>query len=104
MVVELDDKSFSSKVENAKGGILVDFWAPWCGPCKMMAPVFDELSKQYDDITFAKVNVDEYGDIAGKYDVRGIPTLIFFKDGKEVNRITGFAPKDRLSEEILNTF
>ncbi len=81
--------------------ILVDFWADWCGPCRMMAPVFEELSGEFEGkLDFGKVNTDEEPDISGKYNITGIPCLILIKDGKEVDRIVGFAPKDLLRSKI----
>lgn len=100
MVTEFTPETFKSKVAEAKGISVVDFWAPWCGPCKMMGPVFEEISQHYDDLNFGKVNVDEHTDIAGQYDVQSIPTIIFFKDGKEVNRSMGFMTKEQFMEEV----
>jgi len=100
MATEFTTETFNSKVVKGKGVAVVDFWAPWCGPCKMMGPVFEEMSNHYDDLTFGKVNVDELGDISGQFDVQSIPTIIFFKDGKEVHRAMGFMQKEQFMEEI----
>jgi len=100
MATEFTSETFNSQVVKGKGIAVVDFWAPWCGPCKMMGPVFEEMSHHYDDLTFGKVNVDELGDISGKFDVQSIPTVIFFKDGKEVHRTMGFMQKEQFMEEI----
>ena len=100
MATELTPETFKSKVTSAKGVAVIDFWAPWCGPCKMMGPVFEEMSHHYDDLTFGKVNVDEHGEIASQFDVQSIPTIIYFKDGKEVNRSMGFMTKDQFMDEI----
>lgn len=100
MATDFTPETFKSKVIQGKGVAVVDFWAPWCGPCKMMAPVFNELAEHNDDLTFGKVNVDEHGDIAGQFDVQSIPTIIFFKDGKEVHRAMGFMSKEQLNEEL----
>ena len=79
---------------------VVDFWATWCGPCKMLSPIIDELSKNNTDITIGKINVDENPNISSQYNVRGIPTLIFFEDGKEVDRIVGVTSKPSLQTKI----
>ena len=93
MVKKITEQEF----ENERiGTILVDFYADWCGPCKMVSPIVDELSEDNNDIAFRKVNVDEEANLAIRYNVRSIPTLILFKDGKEVDRVVGFAPKQRL--------
>jgi len=88
----------------SKGKVIVDFWAEWCGPCKVLGPIFEELSKELTDIKFAKINVDEQGEIAGEYGVRGIPTMILFKDGEEIDRIVGMLPKDALKQKIESAF
>ncbi len=93
MVKKITEQEF--KNENA-GLILVDFYADWCGPCKMVSPIVDELANENHDLGFRKVNVDEENNLALRYNVRSIPTLILFKDGKEVDRVVGFSPKPRL--------
>lgn len=98
----LTESNFKEKT--AKGNVIVDFWAEWCGPCKMIGPIFEELSKEMKDIAFTKLNVDENGEIAGEHGVRGIPTMILFTDGKEVGRIVGFMPKEALKSKIESTF
>ena len=98
MAKELDAKSFK---EHISGGLaLVDFWAPWCGPCQMLGPVIEELSKEMTDVKIGKLNVDENGELSGKYQVSGIPTIILFKNGEMVDRRTGVSPKDELKKWI----
>lgn len=97
----LDNENFDKIVKNSDKPVVIDFWAPWCGPCKMMGPVFEEISNEMNDkAVFCKLNTDEQGDLAGPYGVSGIPTLLVLKDGKEVDRIVGFMPKEALKEKI----
>ena len=99
--VEISDSNFAEKVLQSATPVLVDFWAPWCGPCRMVAPVVDELAEEYDSrIIFGKVNVDENAKIASKYGIMSIPTLILFKDGKPLSNIVGFRPKDQLKKDL----
>lgn len=95
MVKELNETNFVDEVLNSKVPVLVDFWAEWCGPCRMLAPTIDELAKEYDQqkIKICKLNVDENPKIAAKYGIMAIPTIIIFKDGKPVEQITGVRNK-----------
>lgn len=93
----VESKDFEAEVR--EGVSVVDFYADWCGPCKMIAPVFEELSKEIP-ANFIKINVDNSQDIAAKFQVASIPTLVILKDGKEVDRIVGFVPKASLESKI----
>jgi thioredoxin 1 len=94
-------KEWQKEVINSDVPVFVDFWADWCGPCRMVVPIFDELSKEYDGkVKFAKVNVDDANEIAAKYNVFSIPTLIVFKDGEVLSQQTGASPKDALKSLI----
>lgn len=88
------------EAETASGLTVVDFWASWCGPCKMQAPILDELANELTDVKFAKVNVDEQQELAVRYRVDAIPTLCFIRDGKLVNQAVGLTQKDRLKAMI----
>ncbi len=96
--IEITDQNFDNDVLKSSDPILVDFWADWCGPCKMIAPVLEELAKDFNGrIKIAKMNIDESPMTPGKYNVRSIPTLILFKDGKPVDQQLGAQPKSKLS-------
>ncbi len=96
-LLHVNDKSFSSEVLQSDLPVLVDFWATWCGPCKSIGPVVDELAKEYAGrVKIAKLNVDENPATPSQYSVRGIPTLILFKGGKVLEQIVGAVPKTRL--------
>ena len=98
---EFTDSNFKSQVLEAKGVTLVDFWAPWCGPCRMMTPVIDETANNYQGkATIGKLNTDDNPNIAAQFSIRSIPTIIVFKDGKPVDTITGAVPKDQLASKI----
>ncbi|NLU38133.1 MAG: thioredoxin [Bacteroidales bacterium] len=98
-ILTLTDKNFQQQTKNRL--VLVDFWAEWCAPCRMMAPILNEVAAELDGKAFVgKVDVQKYQNLATKFKVRGIPTLILFKDGKEVNRFVGVKTKDFLLKEI----
>ncbi len=100
-VVEISDSDFESEVLKSDLPTLVDFWAPWCGPCKAIAPVIADMSKKYDGkVKFTKMNVDNNPETPSKFGVRAIPTLIFFKNGEVVDQVTGAVGKDQLTAMI----
>jgi thioredoxin 1 len=100
-VPEFDDKNFDSEVLNADGPVLVDFWAPWCGPCRQIAPVIEQLAgENAGSIKIGKLNVDNAPNSAQSYGVSSIPTLMIFKGGEVVERFVGVQPKSRLQEAI----
>lgn len=95
----ITDASFSDDVLKADGPVLVDFWAEWCGPCKMIGPALEEMSDEMSDkVTIAKLNIDDSPEVPGKYGVRGIPTMILFNNGEVVETKVGAAPKSQLKE------
>lgn len=99
-VIKLESKDFKAEVLEAKGKVLVDFYADWCGPCRMMEPVFEELSNEKENVKFCKINVDESGEIAQQYGVMSIPTFIVFEDGQIVNKMIGGRSKDELAKSV----
>lgn len=101
-VTSITDATFVDSLKNAKLSI-VDFWAPWCGPCKMQGPVLDKLSEKLDDVSFFKVNVDENNLKATEFGIRAIPTLLVIKEGELVERLTGFHNAEQLIE-VLNKY
>jgi thioredoxin 1 len=95
------DSSFKEDVLDSEVPVLVDFWAPWCGPCRMVAPVVEEIATQYEgQIKVVKVNTDENPQIASQYGIRSIPTLMIFKDGQKVDMVVGAVPKTTLSNTL----
>ncbi len=105
--VDIDDKTFNEKVLQSETPMLVDFWAPWCGPCRAVAPILEDLAEEYKGkVGIARLNVDEDTISATKYGISAIPTMLLFKDGKPVGQLVGFKPKAELKkalDEILSS-
>lgn len=103
MEVKLSNENFNKEVLNSEKPVLVDFWATWCGPCKMIAPIISEISEEFNNkVKVGKVNVDEEKELAIKYGISSIPTLIIFKDGKIAKTLIGFRPKEEIKEVLNN--
>jgi thioredoxin 1 len=99
-LTEVTDNNFAAEVLESGQPVLVDFWAPWCGPCRIIAPHLEELDQERDDLTVVKLNVDENPQTAAKYGIMSIPTLILFKDGQVAKQVVGALPKARLQAEL----
>ena len=94
--ININKNNFSEEVVNSEQKVLLDFWAPWCGPCRMVAPIVDEIAKERSDIKVGKVNVDEQPELASQFGVMSIPTLVVMQGGKVVNQAVGVRPKDQI--------
>ena len=93
-------ENFQTEVLDAQGTVVIDFWAAWCGPCRMLSPILDTVAAEHDEIKVGKVNVDEQQELAARFGVMSIPTLIVFKDGKKVKESVGLIPKEKVEELI----
>ena len=101
MVQQIGKDNFETNINNADKTVIVDFYADWCGPCKMLAPILDELNAENGDVEIYKLNVDDEPDLARRFGVSSIPTLVSFKDGEEFKRVRGAMPKERILEELV---
>jgi thioredoxin 1 len=100
-VIQISDNTFDEQVIKGKGLILVDFWAEWCGPCRMVAPILEELAVEFEgQITVTKLNVDDNQGTAARFGIRSIPTILFFKDGSQVEQVIGALPKSAFKSKV----
>lgn len=100
MIIEVTKENFNEVLTSNKK-VLLDFWAPWCGPCRMLGPVLEEVSKETTDVVIGKINVDEQGELASAFNVMSIPTLVYFKEGNKVSNFVGYRAKEEV-KQIIN--
>ncbi len=101
--VIVNDDNFEDEVLNSEKPVLVDFWAEWCGPCKMVAPIIEEIADEFAEIKVCKLKVDENDEIPSKFGIMSIPTLLFFEDGEQTDEIVGYQPKEKIVQELQLT-
>jgi thioredoxin len=99
-IIEVTDTTFQAEVIESETPVLVDFWAPWCGPCRLVAPILEEINGQREDLRVVKLNVDDNQQTAATYGIMAIPTMLLFRNGQEAHRIQGAMPKKRLEAEL----
>ena len=101
-IVEITDQNFTEEIDSQTGLSMVDFWAAWCGPCRLIAPIVEKLAEEYAEggLRVGKLDVDQNPEVAGRFGVRSIPTILFFKDGEVVDKVVGVVPRTQLEERI----
>ena len=99
-IIKVDINSFEKEIIDQEGLVLVDFWAEWCGPCKMELPILEEISEEFENVKVCKINVDENTELAMRYGIRSIPTMMIFKDGEKKEQFVGFKNKNELSSKL----
>ncbi|HWM09164.1 MAG TPA: thioredoxin [Solirubrobacteraceae bacterium] len=99
-ITDVTDNTFQAEVLESDKPVLVDFWAPWCGPCRVVSPILEEINEAREDVVVKKVNIDDNMEIAGKYGILAIPTMILFRNGAEAARIQGAMPRKRIEDQL----